>query len=348
MKRILKIFLNIVIFTDILFFVAFLLVGLFDKEWGMVAVSPILLIPALGAWLIIRRLNKKSISPVQAVVTESNKSVPISEFISTGEDISRLDSKQNTIKPNPSPTAQRIISPVSSVIRQPERKKTTNWLKVNGIFNIIAGTVFCLGGLGALSTANLILSIDSWQVAYRLVSVASIGATLGVIALVGSIQALKRKQSGLVSSATIANTLSCVVVFPIGGLGATLLLFIFLGLPALVALAKGKNQLQKNEQWESTIGGLFTLAAGIGTTIIGLVVATTGSAPTQYYGWSGSALSSLSLLVIVVGLFAIFGGTFAMIRKLRSLALLGLACSIVLFCLMVIFAAIIWSGRIVY
>ena len=51
----------------------------------------------------------------------------------------------------------------------------------------------------------------------------------------------------------------------------------------------------------------------------------------------------LVVIVIVVGLLAIVGGIFAWIKNIRSLALVGLICSIVLLFLMVIFAIIMWS-----
>lgn len=208
--------------------------------------------------------------------------------------------------------------------------KMPNWPKIAGILNMIAGVIFCLVGLGLSLAANRLTSTIGWQAAYQIIAVSSVGAMLGIMALVGGIQATKRKGWGLALAGTIGNLLLGLVGLPLAGIIDNLSVLIFLGIPAIMSLFAGKNQFEREEAWMSSVGGVLNLAAGTGGIIVGFAIATTRHAVASYYGWSYAIPGVVATLTIVLGLAAIAGGVCALMRRQWTLALVGSICSILL------------------
>jgi hypothetical protein len=78
--------------------------------------------------------------------------------------------------------------------------------------------------------------------------------------------------------------------------------------------------------WKPTVGGILAIIGGAIGTILGLVIATVGS-----IGWFFGVpwVSVIGAPLIILGIIAIVGGTYALRRRIWGLALAGSICALI-------------------
>jgi hypothetical protein len=78
--------------------------------------------------------------------------------------------------------------------------------------------------------------------------------------------------------------------------------------------------------WKPTVGGILAIIGGAIGTISGLVIATVGS-----IGWFFGVpwVSAIGAPLIILGIIAIVGGTYALRRRIWGLALAGSICALI-------------------
>ena len=78
--------------------------------------------------------------------------------------------------------------------------------------------------------------------------------------------------------------------------------------------------------WKPTVGGILAIIGGAIGTILGLVIATVGS-----IGWFFGVpwVSAIGAPLIILGIIAIVGGTYALRRRIWGLALAGAICALI-------------------
>jgi hypothetical protein len=78
--------------------------------------------------------------------------------------------------------------------------------------------------------------------------------------------------------------------------------------------------------WKPTVGGILAIIGGAIETILGLVIATVGS-----IGWFFGVpwVSVIGAPLIILGIIAIIGGTYALRRRVWGLALAGSICALI-------------------
>jgi len=78
--------------------------------------------------------------------------------------------------------------------------------------------------------------------------------------------------------------------------------------------------------WKPTVGGILAIIGGAIETILGLVIATVGS-----IGWFFRVpwVSAIGAPLIILGIIAIVGGTYALRRQIWGLALAGSICALI-------------------
>ena len=78
--------------------------------------------------------------------------------------------------------------------------------------------------------------------------------------------------------------------------------------------------------WKPTVGGILAIIGGAIGTILGLVFATVGS-----IGWFFGVpwVSAIGAPLIILGIIAIVGGTYALRRRIWGLALAGSICALI-------------------
>ncbi len=78
--------------------------------------------------------------------------------------------------------------------------------------------------------------------------------------------------------------------------------------------------------WKPTVGGILAIIGGAIETILGLVIATVGS-----IGWFFGVpwVSAIGAPLIILGIIAIVGGTYALRRRIWGLAIAGSICALI-------------------
>jgi len=78
--------------------------------------------------------------------------------------------------------------------------------------------------------------------------------------------------------------------------------------------------------WKPTVAGILAIIGGAIETILGLVIATVGS-----IGWFFGVpwVSAIGAPLIILGIIAIIGGTYALRRRIWGLALAGSICALI-------------------
>ena len=78
--------------------------------------------------------------------------------------------------------------------------------------------------------------------------------------------------------------------------------------------------------WKPTVAGILAIIGGAIETILGLVIATVGS-----IGWFFGVpwVSVIGAPLIILGIIAIVGGTYALRRRIWGLALAGSICALI-------------------
>lgn len=89
--------------------------------------------------------------------------------------------------------------------------------------------------------------------------------------------------------------------------------------------------------WKPTTAGILSLIAGILGAISGITVATVGGGAIPgllpmmpaYAAWMSGVIAAIAIPLIIIGIVAIVGGTYALRRRIWGLALAGSICALI-------------------
>jgi hypothetical protein len=212
-------------------------------------------------------------------------------------------------------------------------KKDENNLRILGILNIITGTIFALGGIVLALSSSLTNDISGWQITSTLGSISASRAAIGIASIVGGICAIKGRCWGLALTGALLNIFLVIWTIPILFSWGTPMLFFtgwvpvvidlimmivlfVMSVAALTLAIKGKDKFLREKFWKSPVIGILCFSIGAGLLLIGYVRIIITPAVTMYYGHSNGVYLILSVLMIIFGAAAIFGG-FNFLKKVK-------------------------------